>query len=45
MKLWEVVEYTSTKVSDILHPGVLQSELGYTKTEVYQLFIQRRILY
>jgi len=29
-----VFEYTLAKDSGILHPGVLQSELGYTKTEV-----------
>lgn len=28
IKLLEVVEYTSAKVSDILHPDLLQSDLG-----------------
>jgi len=44
IKVWEVVEHTSVNVSGIiLRIGVLyyyiQSELGYSKTEIHQLFI------
>jgi len=35
MKLWEVVEYTTAKISGTLHLGGLHYELGFTKTEIH----------